>query len=115
MENSDYTKEIDLGLAKILVISNLLNRKTELCCFVHDVAHCRVIEVRLFKDVKSYNKTPVTFSMRYDEGKYNKDNKDRLDAINRCVEFLENTLKEKKVDYGVLHQIKEYVTIAYEI
>jgi hypothetical protein len=115
MEKIDYTKEIDLGIAKILVLCNLINRKTELCCFVNDTAHCRYIEVKLYKDVKSYAGTPIEFKLRYDDDNYRKDDKNRLEEANRCVEFLERTLKNKNIDYSMLHPIKEYVITQYEI
>jgi len=105
------TQEIDLGLAKILVLSNMINRKTDFCCFVNDTAHCRYIEVKLYKDIKSYNGIPTSFKVFYDET----DNKNRLDDINRCIEFLEMTLKDKYIYHSALHAIKEYVITSYEI
>lgn len=114
----DYTKEIDFGIAKILVLANIINRKTELCCFCSDVAHIRKIEIKLHKDVKSYLKEPITFEISYDideQYSWRCDSSDRLEEINRCVEFLEKTLKDKKIDYSMIHAVKEYVITSYEI
>jgi len=108
MEN--LTKQIDLGLAKILVLCNQINRKTELCCFVNDTAHCRYIEIKLFEDVNSYMKEPIEFKIRYD-----KDGKYMTTEINRCIEFLEDTVKNKQIDYSTIHAIKEYVITSYKI
>jgi hypothetical protein len=111
----NYTQEIDLGLAKILTLSNIINRKTDMCCFTNDVAHCSFIEIKLYKTKKEYNKIPAIFKINYDEGEYDKDSKGRLDEINRCVDFLEQTLKEKTVPYSLCEPIKEYVIKSYEI
>lgn len=111
MDKENHTKEIDFGLAKILVLCNILNRKTELCCFVNDVAHCRYIEVRVYKDVKSFNGTPIEFEVHYE----NRDSEYLLKEINRCVEYLEKLLKKREIDLSVLTPIKEYVITSYEI
>jgi hypothetical protein len=111
----DYTKEIDLGLAKILALANLINRKTELCCFANDVAHCRYLEIKLHKDIKSYLEPPVRFKVSYDELKYSNDGEERLQEVNRCVGFLEQTLKDKNIDFSMLDKVMVEVIESYLI
>lgn len=116
--NLSLSQQIDLEIAKIFFLSNQINRKTKLCCFVNDTAHCGYIEVKLHTSKDKYADTPVLFKLDYQtDTKYDwqVDSKDRLDECERCVEFLEKTLKDEKIDYSLLYAVKEYVITSYEI
>lgn len=119
MENeSKLTQKIDLGLAKILVLANIINRKTDMCCFSEDVAHCEQIEIKLTESKINYTKTPVTFKVSYSIDKnysWNTDSENRLKDCERCIEFLENTLTEKNIDYSQLYAVTEKIITSYEI
>ncbi len=118
MEKENYTTEIDEAILKVMALGSIINRKTEICCFVSDIAHVRKLEVKLHKNVKLYNGTPVMFEFDYEVSKeysWKVDSKSRLDNINRCVEFLEQTLKDKKINYEMLYAVKETIIASYEI
>jgi hypothetical protein len=54
--------------------------------------------------------------LSYETAKYGReDSKPRLEAIVRCIEFLEESLKEKKVAYKMTEEIKEWMVVGYEI
>ena len=116
--NLSLSQQIELGIAKIFFLSNQINRKTKLCCFVNDTAHCGYIEVKLHTGKDKYTETPVLFKLDYEiDSNYSWkiDSKDRLDECERCVKFLEKTLKKEKIDYSLLYAVKEYVITSYEI
>lgn len=116
--NLSLSQQIELGIAKIFFLSNQINRKTKLCCFVNDTAHCGYIEVKLHSGKDRYTETPVMFKLDYEineEYSWKIDSKDRLDECERCVEFLEKTLKDEKIDYSLIYAVKEYVITSYEI
>jgi hypothetical protein len=116
--NLSLSQQIELEIAKIFFLSNQINRKTKLCCFVNDTAHCGYIEVKLHSGKDKYTETPVMFKLDYEineEYSWKTDSKDRLNECNRCVEFLEKTLKDEKIDYNFLYAVKEYVITSYEI
>ena len=118
MEQEQLTREIDLGLAKIMCLAMLINRKTELCCFVNDSGHVRSMDIKLYPTVKNYNGTPVSFEVKYDasgDPYWYVDSDERLQEINRCIEFLETCLKDRSINYDMLNKVKEYVITAYEI
>lgn len=118
MSELTITQQIDLGLAKILVLANLINRKTEMCCFSEDTAHCGYIEIKLTESKINYSKSPAIFKIKYEvseEHSWLKDNQNRLDDLERCIEFLENVLKDKKIDYSVCYAVTKKIITSYEI
>ncbi len=116
MENNDFTKEIDLGLAKIVTMANIINRKTELCCEVNDCGQIRELRVSVYQNCKEiWNQTPCKFVLSYQDRPYDKDSKHRLDRINDCIEFLETCMNDNKIPFGMCDEIKEYVTTGYRI
>lgn len=116
--NLSLSDEIELEIAKIFFLANQINRKTEMCCFAHDTAHCGYIEIKLHATKKDYNGAPVVFELKYDNsGKHDWyiDTQERLDNAKKCVEFLEQTLKDRMINYSILNALKEYVITSYEI
>jgi len=116
--NLSLSDEIELEIAKIFFLANQINRKTEMCCFAHDTAHCGYIEIKLHPTKQDYNGVPVVFELKYDNsGKYDWyiDTQERLDNSKKCVEFLEQTLKDRMINYSILNAFKEYVITSYEI
>lgn len=114
----ELPQQIELEIAKIAFLSNQINRKTKMCCFFNDTAHCELIEVRLHQTKKNYASTPVLFKMSYENSpKYDwiQDSESRLNELKRCVEFLEITLKDQKINYSLIEAVKEYVITSYEI
>ena len=112
------TQQIDLALAKVLVLANLINRKTEMCCFAEDTAHCEYIEIRLYDRKDNYNGVPAKLQIRYkvdSELDWMQDNQSRLEECERGIEFLENVLNDKKIDYSDLYAVTERVITSYEI
>ena len=116
--NLSLSEKIDLGLAKIMFLGNQINRKTKMCCFVNDVAHCEYLEIKLLPTKQKYNDVPVAFEVKYaTSGKYDfyVDSKDRLDNIERCISVLEEVLKKEQINYDLFHAVKKYVVDFYEI
>ena len=116
--NLSLADEIELEIAKIFFLANQINRKTEMCCFANDTAHCGYIEIKLHTTKQDYNGVPVVFELRYDiSGKHywHVDTQERLDNAKKCVEFLEQTLKDRMINYSILNALKEYIITSYEI
>jgi len=110
--------EIELEIAKIFFLANQINRKTEMCCFAYDTAHCGYIEINLQKTKQDYKGVPVVFKLSYDISgnlDWNGDTQERLDNAKKCVEFLEQTLNDRMINYSILNALKEYVIKSYEI
>lgn len=116
MEENDIAREIDLGLAKIMAMANVINRKTELCCMVSDAGHIRQLKVEVYQNCKEiWNQTPCKFEVSYGQPHFDRDSKYRLDQINNCIEFLETCLKDNKVPFGMTEEIRQWVTVGYSI
>jgi len=116
--NLSLSDEIELEIAKIFFLANQINRKTEMCCFAYDTAHCGYIDIKLHKTKQDYNGIPVVFKLSYDiSGKYSwdVDTQERLDNAKKCVEFLEQTLNDRMIKYSILNALKEYVITSYKI
>lgn len=109
---------MELEITKIFFLANQINRKTEMCCFANDVAHCHYVEIRLHKSKKDTYSTPIFFKLDYEIDKqysWKYDSEQRVDNAKKCVEFLEKTLKENNIDYSLLTSVKEYVITHYEV
>ncbi len=116
--NLSLSDEIELEIAKIFFLANQINRKTEMCCFAYDTAHCGIIEIKLHTTKQDYKGVPVVFELSYDiSGKYSwyVDTQERLDNAKKCVEFLEQTLNNRMINYSILNALKEYVITSYKI
>ncbi len=112
------TEKIDLNIAKIFFLANQINRKTEMCCFANDHGHVSSIEIRLFETKKDWSKEPITFELSYEcneEFEWRRDSSERFDESERCVSFLEQTLKAKGIVYNMLNPFKEYIVTRFEI
>lgn len=117
-EELSISQKVDLGIGKILFLGNQINRKTDACCFIDDSGHVCSLKLRIHKTKKNYNSTPIVYELDYEVSErysWKKDSEERLYRINRCVEFLENTLKEKKIDYSIIYAVEEYIVTSYEI
>lgn len=115
MENLQIIKEIDLGISKIMTLANLINRKTDMCCFIEDMGHIEKLTIRIHKTKKDYLSTSINLTVSYDDGKYYKDGQERLNHVSECIESLEEILKTKQIDYSnfypVLKEVVDYYTI----
>jgi len=112
------SEKIDLGIAEIFFLANQINRKTDMCCFCHDMGHIQKIELKITKSKEEYNDQPAIFELSYDVSEKYRcdiDSDKRLMEIDRCKSFLIKTLKEKEIAYGYTNEIKEYVTVGWEI
>lgn len=109
-------KRIDILLSKAVTLALFINRNTDMCCFIDDMAHCSHIEFRLHEKKSEYNSVSVRFKYHYEiDSAIYKDSESReLDLI-EFVEFLENALKDKKIDYSDLYaetkEIIDYYTL----
>lgn len=111
-------EQVDLAIAKIAVLCNQINRKTEICAFFKDNAHVSKIEVSVRQSKKHYEGTPAEFEINYNaEGSpfNSKDDKYTLKRCNECIESLEAILTDKKVDFSMFEAVREYVIARYEI
>ena len=112
------SEKVDLAIAKIALLCNQINRKTEMCCFFEDVAHCSFITVRLHKTKKEYNSTPIKFEESYNSvGRIliGEDTQNRLNNLNRVVEYLEDVLKSKEISYDYLYKETSEIVTGYYI
>lgn len=112
----ELKKQIDTLLAKSLILANYINRNTEMCCFIDDVAHCGWLEFRLLENKKNYESPPIKKTIYYEiAGEFSKDSEDRKEQLEEWVLFLEETLKNKKIDFSGLYaetrEIIDYYTI----
>ncbi len=120
MQEEEITKGIDLGLAKIMCLANIINRKTTMGCVTSDLGYIRSLRLEVYPHFSNPNKqAPAKFEISYDTDssrfKLSVDSKHRLEAIERCIEFLEATLKEKKIAFNMTDEVKKWVTVGYEI
>ena len=114
------SEKVDLAIAKIALLCNQINRKTEMCCFFEDVAHCSYITVSLYKTKKEYNSTPIKFQESYNivvktNHLIGEDTQNRLNNLNRVVEYLEDVLKSKEISYDSLYKETSEIVTAYYI
>ena len=114
------SEKVDLAIVKIALLCNQINRKTEMCCFFEDVAHCSFITVRLHETKKKYNSIPIKFEQSYNiVGKSNhligEDTQNRLNNLNRVVEYLEDVLKSKEISYDYLYKETSEIVTGYYI
>ena len=57
--NLSLADKIELEIAKIFFLANQINRKTEMCCFANDVAHCNYVEIKLHKTALKSNRENI--------------------------------------------------------
>jgi hypothetical protein len=112
------SQKIELGIAKIFFLANQINRKTDICVFTTDTAHCSYIELRIVRSKSEYDKDPIIFSVHYTNefSKFNgEDTLERLKEIEKCITALEDILKDKKIDYSLFYAVREYIITSYQI
>lgn len=116
-EAIDLTRQIDLGISRIMFLGNMVNRKTTMCCMTEDIGQIRELRVKVYQSPKEiWNQTPCKFELSYDQGKpFGSDSKSRLESIGHCIKFLEACLRDNKVVFEMTEAEKEWVTVSYNI
>ena len=118
MPDNEYTPLIDAGIAKVLTLCSIVNRKTELCCMVNDSAHCRHLEVDLYptnESVTDRRTAPVKFRIEYKNTGLYPDNRHGVQSLERFAEVLEQCLNDRKIPYDTLYPVMHEVVKHYQI
>jgi len=112
----ELEQKIDLWLAKLLVLSSLINRKTDAGCFINDSAHIEQISFKLYKNKELFNDIYAEFEIRYwNSYEWWKDSEERLEYLNKAIWIFEEILNTKKVDFSLFNKIEEYVVTGYSL
>jgi len=118
LEDNEFTPVIDAGIAKILTLCSIVNRKTEMCCMIRDSSHCRSLEIDVYPTSASVTDrvtAPVKFSLGYENTPINPDNQYRIESIERFTCFLETCLNEREIPYKMLCEVMHEVVKHYEV
>ena len=118
LEDNEFTPVIDAGIAKILTLCSIVNRKTEMCCMIRDSSHCRSLEIDVYPTSASVTDRvtpPVKFRIDYKNTGLYPDCNHTVESIDRFVEVLENCLNERKIPYKMLCEIMHEVVKHYEV